>query len=227
MLSDTLHQMYDKHTPNMIQKNRLILFLLVSFFAVLIWSLIRPHDYFTWFLEAVPALGALVILFLTYSRFPLTGFAYFLIWMHALILLVGAHYTYAEVPLFNWIRDAYGLARNSYDGVGHFAQGFFPAIIAREILLRTSPLKRGKWLAFIVVSICLAFSAFYELIEWWVAIGTGTKADAFLGAQGDIWDTQKDMALCLTGSILSLLLFSRFHDKALARLEPQMHTDLH
>jgi putative membrane protein len=194
--------------------NRLFTFLILSFFAVLIWSVIHPYDLFTWFLEAFPAIAALSLLALTYKRFRFSNLVYVLIWMHSLVLLVGAHYTYAEVPLFNWIRDMYHLKRNSYDGVGHFSQGFFPAIIAREILLRKTAV-RGKWLPFIVVCIVLAFSAFYELIEWWVALATGSAGDAFLGTQGDVWDTQKDMALCLIGSILSLLLLSRLHDRSM------------
>jgi len=192
-------------------------FLLVSFFVILGWSAIKPHDYFTWFLEVLPALLALGLLVVTYRRFQFSGLTYTLMWMHSLILIVGGHYTYAEVPLFNWIRDTFGTARNSYDGVGHFAQGFFPAIIAREILLRTSPLQKGKWLSFLVVCVCLAMSAFYELIEWWVSIATGSAGDAFLGTQGDIWDTQKDMGLCLLGSILSLLTLSKLHDQSLVR----------
>ena len=190
--------------------------LLIAFFCILGWSAIRPHDYFTWFLEVVPAVGGLIILFATYKRFQFSRLAYFLMWVHAVILVIGGHYTYAEVPLFNWIRDTFHSARNSYDGVGHFAQGFFPAVITREILLRTTPLKRGGWLFTIVVAICLAFSALYELIEWQVAVWSGTAADAFLGAQGDPWDTQKDMALCLAGSIVSLVLLSRAHDRSMS-----------
>ncbi len=195
---------------------KLIPFLIISFFAVLIWSVIHPHDLFTWFLEASPAIAALILLAVTYKRFRFSNLAYVLIWMHSIVLLIGAHYTYAEVPLFNWIRDTYDLKRNSYDGVGHFSQGFFPAILAREILLRKSPV-RGKWLPFIVVCIVLAFSAFYELIEWWISLATGSAGDAFLGTQGDVWDTQKDMALCLIGSILSLLLLSRLHDRSMRK----------
>jgi len=196
--------------------NKLLTFLIVSFFAVLIWSVIHPHDLFTWFLEASPAITAFILLAVTYKRFRFSNLVYVLIWMHSIVLLIGAHYTYAEVPLFNWIRDTYQLKRNSYDGVGHFSQGFFPAMIAREILLRKTEV-RGKWLPFIVVCIVLAFSAFYELIEWWVALTTGSAGDAFLGTQGDVWDTQKDMALCLVGSILSLLLLSRLHDRSMSR----------
>jgi len=195
-----------------------LLLMLAVFFAVLIWSGIRPFDRFTWYLEVAPAVLALVVLAATYRRFQFTTMVYFLILLHCIILMVGGKYTYAEVPLFNWLRDAYGLARNSYDGVGHFAQGFIPAIVIREILLRTSPLKKGGWLPFIVICIVLAFSAFYELIEWWVSLSTGSEGDAFLGTQGDVWDTQKDMALCLLGSIVSLISLSRWHDKALAKL---------
>lgn len=197
-------------------QSRYLTMLLIAFFCILGWSAIRPHDYFTWFLEVVPAVGGLIILFATYKRFQFSRLAYFLMWVHAVILVIGGHYTYAEVPLFNWIRDTFHSARNSYDGVGHFAQGFFPAVITREILLRTTPLKRGGWLFTIVVAICLAFSALYELIEWQVAVWSGTAADAFLGAQGDPWDTQKDMALCLAGSIVSLVLLSRAHDRSMS-----------
>jgi putative membrane protein len=195
---------------------KLLPVLIVCFFALLIWSVIRPHDLFTWFLEASPAIAAFLLLALTYKQFPFSNLGYILIWMHCVVLLIGAHYTYAEVPLFNWIRDEYGLKRNSYDGVGHFAQGFFPAIIAREILLKKSEI-RGRWLPFVVVCIVLAFSAFYELIEWWVSLATGSLGDAFLGTQGDVWDTQKDMALCLIGSLTSLIFLSRLHDQSIEK----------
>lgn len=194
---------------------RLLVGLTLSFAAVFLWSSIEPKDRFVWFLEVVPAICALTILAATYRRFPLTHLAYVAIWLHAIVLCVGGHYTYAEVPLFDMLRDALDLSRNHYDRVGHFAQGFFPAIIVREILVRTSPLRPGKWLFFIVASICLAISAFYELIEWWVALATGEAADAFLGTQGDVWDTQWDMALCLAGAIVSQLLLARRHDRML------------
>lgn len=197
---------------------RLHIALLVSFIAIFIWSVINPKDLFTWFLEVLPAVIGLVVILLTYNRFRLTAPLYILIWIHAIILVIGGHYTYAEMPLFNWLRDTYGLARNYYDRVGHLAQGFIPAIIAREILLRKSPLKPGKMLSFIVVSICLAISASYEFIEWGVAEATGSAADAFLGTQGDVWDTQWDMFLALCGSILSLTLMSKLHDKYLKSL---------
>jgi putative membrane protein len=201
----------------MSKKSKLLL-MLVVFFAVLTWSGIHPYDRFTWLLEMSPAAGALILLALTYRRFEFTTMTYFLILIHCIILMIGGKYTYAEVPLFNWLRDTYGLARNSYDGVGHFAQGFIPAIVSREILLRTSPLKRGRWLFFIAICIVLALSAFYELVEWWVSIATGSAGDSFLGTQGDVWDTQKDMGVCLLGSIVSLITLSGLHDKALAKL---------
>lgn len=192
--------------------------LLASFSLVFVCSAMGPHDRFTWILEIAPAVLGLVILFATYKKFPLTRLVYSLILIHAFILMVGGHYTYAEVPLFNWIRDALELNRNHYDRIGHLAQGFFPAIVAREILLRTSPLRPGRWLFFIVASICLAFSAFYEFIEWWVALGSGTSAEAFLGTQGDIWDTQWDMCLALTGALLAQIFLAKPHDRALQKL---------
>jgi len=191
---------------------------LIIFFAVLIWSGINPKDYFTWFLEVLPALIYFIVLAATYKRFQLTTLAYALILIHCIILMVGGHYTYAEVPLFDWIRDWFDLERNNYDKVGHLAQGFIPAIIAREILIRKEIVKRGKWLSFIVVSICLAISAFYELIEWWVAELTGESAEAFLGTQGYVWDTQSDMALALIGAILSLVVLSKIHDRQIVKL---------
>ena len=195
--------------------NRLHFALLLSFVAILVWSVIAPHDLFTWFLETFPAMAGAVILAATYNRFRFTTLVYVLMWMHAIILLVGGHYTYAEVPLFNWVRDTFHLSRNHYDRVGHFAQGFVPAMIAREFLIRKSPLKRGKLMFFIVVSICLAISASYELIEFGVSVATGSAGDAFLGTQGDIWDTQKDMSLALAGAVTSLLTLSGLHDRLL------------
>ena len=165
--------------------------LLALFSAVFAWSAVKPHDYFTWFLEVFPALIALPILFFSYKKFPLTHLLYSLIFFHAIILMVGGHYTYAEVPLFNWLRDTFHLDRNYYDRVGHVAQGFVPAIIAREILLRknvvTNVENHGAWLFFLVTCVCLAISAFYEFLEWWVAVASGSDAVAFLATQGDIW----------------------------------------
>lgn len=190
---------------------------LLIFFSVLIWSGIHPKDYLTWMLEVLPAIIGFSVLAATRKKFPLTHLTYILILFHCVILMVGGHYTYAEVPLFDWIRDGFGLERNNYDKVGHFVQGFVPAIIAREILLRNAIVVGRSWLAFIVVSVCLAISAFYELIEWWVAILSGESAEAFLGTQGYIWDTQSDMLYALVGAIAALTLLSRIHDKQLKR----------
>jgi len=158
------------------------------------------------------------ILVATYRRFPLTPLLYRLLFLHALILIVGGHYTYARVPLGDWVRDLFDLGRNHYDRLGHFAQGFVPAILAREILLRTTPLRRGGWLFFLVTSVCLAFSAFYELIEWWAAIAGGEAAESFLGTQGDPWDTQWDMFLALCGALVAQIALARVHDAGLSRL---------
>lgn len=193
--------------------------LLVVVLAVLVWSGVAPHDRFTWILEVAPVLIGLPILLATHRRFPLTPLLYTLLAVHACILMVGGKYTYAEVPVGFWVRDALGLARNHYDRLGHFAQGFVPAILARELLVRTSPLRGSRWLPFVVVAFCLAFSAFYELIEWWTALASGDASTAFLGTQGDVWDTQWDMFLALVGAITALLLLSRAHDGQLARLE--------
>lgn len=192
--------------------------LLVGFFAVLAWSAIRPHDYFTWFLEVVPALAGLAILTATYTRFRFTTLLYGLMWLHALVLLVGGHYTYAEVPLGNWLRDALHLARNHYDRLGHFLQGFVPAMVAREVLIRVGAVKRGRWLSFMVFAVAMMITALYELFEFAVAVMTGSAADAFLGTQGDPWDTQKDMLMCMIGALTALLTLSHWHDRALQRI---------
>lgn len=195
------------------------LFLLIVVAIALVLSGIHPHDRLTWVLEVVPIFIALPLLAATSRTFPLTPLLYRLIALHALILMVGGHYTYAEVPAGYWVRDLFGLARNHYDRLGHFAQGFVPAMIAREVILRKTPLRRGGWLFFLVVCVCLAISAFYELVEWWSAEILGQGADAFLGTQGDPWDTQWDMFLALVGAIVAQLTLSRVHDRALARLE--------
>lgn len=192
--------------------------LLVACAIVFVWSGWNPKDRFTWILEVAPAVLVLPVLLATGRRFPLTPLLYLLIAIHACILMVGGKYTYAQVPLFDWIRDALGHARNNYDKVGHFAQGFVPAIAAREILLRTSPLRRGGWLFVLVTSVCLAVSALYELVEWAAAATTGEAADAFLGTQGDPWDTQKDMLLALIGAVVAQVSLGRTHDHALERL---------
>ena len=172
----------------------------------------------TWVLEVFPIFLAIPLLVGTARRFPLTPLAYRLLFLHALILMIGGHYTYAKVPVGFWVQDALHLGRNHYDRLGHFAQGFVPAIIAREVLLRRSPLQRGKWLFFLVTCVCLAVSASYELIEWLAAILGGSSADAFLGTQGDVWDTQWDMFMALVGALAALLLLSRIHDRELERL---------
>ncbi|WP_281546195.1 DUF2238 domain-containing protein [Grimontia sp. SpTr1] len=191
---------------------------LAIFFAVFIWSAINPKDQFTWFLEVAPALIALVALAMTRKSFPLTQVTYFFILVHCAILMVGGHYTYAEVPLFDYIKEITNTARNNYDKVGHFAQGFIPALVAREILIRNSVIPSPRWRNFFIVSFCLAFSAFYELIEWWVAVMSGESAEAFLGTQGYVWDTQSDMFLAMIGAISSLVLLGKTHDKQLAKL---------
>jgi len=188
------------------------------FVAVLAWSGIDPHDYPTWALEVSPAVAAAIVLLATRRRFPLTPLAYGLILAHAVILMVGGHYTYAEVPLFDWIRDAFGQARNNYDKLGHFAQGFVPALVAREVAVRLDVFRGAGWRNFFVVCLCLAVSAFYELIEWWVALLSEEAAESFLGTQGYAWDTQSDMAWALAGAILALVLLARIHDRQLARL---------
>ena len=185
---------------------------------VLIWSGINPKDQFTWLLEVLPAMIGAVLLLLTRRTFPLTPLLYGFILIHCIILMIGGHYTYAEVPLFDYLRDALGWERNNYDKVGHFAQGFVPALLAREILIRKAVVKPGAWLNLYVVSVCLAFSAFYELIEWWVALATGEGAEAFLGTQGYIWDTQSDMGYALLGAIVCLVLLPGIHNRQLQAL---------
>jgi len=187
--------------------------------VLLVLSGLHPKDRFTWFLEVVPAIVAAIVLVATYRRFPLTPLAYRLILVHACILMVGGHYTYAEVPLGFWMERAFGFGRNHYDRIGHFAQGFVPAIVAREILLRRTPLRRGGWTFFLVTCVCLAISAFYEFVEWWTAVGTGEAATAFLGTQGDPWDTQWDMFFALIGALTAQLLLSRVHDRQIAALD--------
>ncbi len=188
-----------------------------SFLAVLAWSALEPKDTTVWLLEAFPALVALALILATRRRFPLTPLLYSLILAHCIILLVGAHYTYAEVPLFDWLRQPMGWSRNNYDKLGHFAQGFVPALLAREILLRRQVVNGRAWLNLFVVSVCLAFSAFYELLEWWVALLSPEAGDAFLGTQGYLWDTQSDMAFALLGAVLCLALLGRWHDEQLQR----------
>lgn len=189
--------------------------LLGSILIMLIWSVINPHDLFTWFLEVLPVLIGIIVLVYIYPRFQFSNFVYTLLWLHAIILIIGGHYTYAEMPLFNWLRDSFDLGRNYYDRVGHFAQGFIPAMVTREVLLRQTPLKHDRWLDFIIICICLALSAAYELFEFAMAKSLGATADSFLGSQGDVWDAQWDMTFALIGAISALVLLSKLHDRAL------------
>ncbi len=188
---------------------------LLIFTIVFVWSAIKPADFFTWVLEVSPAVIGLVVLLATRRTFPLTALVYWLILLHCIVLMVGGHYTYAAVPLFDWIRDTFDLQRNNYDKVGHLVQGFVPALIARELLIRMAVVRGRGWLNFVVLCFCLALSAFYELIEWFVALAVGVSAEAFLGTQGYSWDTQSDMAYALVGAVLALLLLGRYHDRQL------------
>ena len=188
------------------------------FLAVLLWSGINPKDYPTWVLEVAPAVIGFAVLALTRHDFPLTSLLYLLILAHSVVLMVGGHYTYAEVPLFDSIKPLFGFERNNFDKLGHFMQGFVPALIAREILIRKAVMASSWWRNFFIVCFCLALSAFYELLEWFVAIISGTGAEAFLGTQGYIWDTQSDMGFALLGAILALLLLGRVHDRQLQNL---------
>ncbi len=193
--------------------------LLALVFVALIISGLDPYDRTTWWLEVGPVLIGVPLLVVTSRRFPLTPLLYRLLFLHSLILILGGHYTYARVPPGFWVQDFLDLSRNHYDRLGHLAQGFVPAILTREILLRTSPLRPGRWLFFLVVSVCLAFSAFYEMLEWWAAAIGGESAESFLGTQGDIWDTQWDMFLATLGAVAALLTLWRVHDRQLAGLE--------
>lgn len=191
---------------------------IVVFTSVLLWSGWKPHDYPTWWLEVLPALAAVFVLVFTRKLFPLTPLLYVLILLHAIILMVGGHYTYAEVPAGDWLRDLTDGNRNNYDKLGHLAQGFVPAMVARELLLRFGILARRSWLGFLVICICLAISAFYELVEWWVALLSSDAAESFLGTQGYVWDTQSDMLMALIGALVALLALSKLHDRQLANL---------
>ena len=200
--------------PRTASRNELLTLFVIGA-LIFVWSAIEPHDVTTWVLEVFPILIAVPVLIATRRRFPLTRLAYWLILIHAVILMVGGHYTYARVPLGFWVQHALGFARNHYDRLGHFAQGFVPAIVAREVLLRTSPLRPGKWLFVVTTAICLAISACYEFIEWWSAVLGGSAATDFLGTQGDVWDTQWDMFLALVGALTAQIALSRFHNRQL------------
>ena len=195
------------------------LILVVAFFIGLILSAINPHDYFTWILEVFPAIIGFVILVFSFRKFRFTYLTYVMILLHCYILFVGGHYTYAEVPLFNWIKDIFHLARNDYDKVGHFAQGFVPAMIVREIFIRKQVVLKSGWIAFLTIAVCGAISAMYELLEWFVAITSGQSSEAFLGTQGDNWDTQSDMLCAFIGASCMILFFAGIQNKNIKKLE--------
>jgi putative membrane protein len=201
--------------------DRRLIWFLALLTPVVIWSWIGPHDRFTWWLESAPAVVGVPLIVALQRKFSLSSLLLVLIWLHCVLLVVGGHYTYAQVPLGEWAKSWFGWTRNNYDKLGHFTQGFVPAILTREILFRTSPLKGSKWLGFLVVCVCLAFSAFYELVEWFTAVTSGEAANDFLGTQGDPWDTQTDMLWALIGAIVAVTLFSRLHDRSLGRLPPR------
>lgn len=193
--------------------------LLVVVLAFWAWSGFEPHDTrLTWVLETVPVMIALPVMLLTYKRFPLTNLTYTLVAIQAMILMLGGHYSYAKVPLGFWMEDWFGWTRNNYDKIGHFMQGFGPAIYTREIMARRSPLRRGKWLGFVSIAVPLAFSALYEIVEWLASLSNPTDTEAFLGTQGYIWDTQSDMFWCLVGSIVALVLLTKLHNRCLLRI---------
>lgn len=191
---------------------------IITFAVVFIWSGINPKDQFTWLLEVLPAIIGVVVMAMTYKTFKLTPLVYILILIHCIVLMIGGHYTYADVPFFDYLKDVFNFTRNNYDKVGHFVQGFVPALITREILIRKNVIPDINWRNFFILCFCLGFSAFYELIEWWVALASGEDAVAFLGTQGYIWDTQSDMGLALLGAILGLITLSKLHDKQLLNI---------
>ena len=196
---------------------KLLYILLALLLALLVWSGINPKEQFTWFLEVLPAVIGILILLFTFKKFRFTNLVYVLIFFQCAILIIGGHYTYAEVPLFDWIRDVFHQSRNNYDKLGHFAQGFVPAMIARELLIRKKVILKTSWLSFIVVCIALAISAAYELIEWAVSVLSGEGGDSFLGTQGYVWDTQSDMLFALIGAIVALLTLSKIHNNQLSK----------
>lgn len=193
--------------------------LILLFLTGLIISGIQPHDYFTWILEVFPAILGFIILTITYKKFQFSYLTYCFIVIHCYILFIGGHYTYAEVPFFDWIKETFHQSRNNYDKVGHFAQGFVPAMIVREIFIRQQVVKRGNWLSFLTISVCVFISAVYEFLEWFVALQTGESADAFLGTQGYSWDTQSDMLYATIGAMCMLLFFSKIQNKAIENLK--------
>lgn len=192
--------------------------LVALFFTGLLISAIQPHDYFTWLLEVFPAIIGLVILMATFKSFRFSYFAYILVLIHCYILFIGGHYTYAEVPLFDWIKDVFHQSRNNYDKVGHFVQGFVPAVIIRELFVRKQIVKKGGWLSFLTVCTCVTISVLYEFLEWGVAVISGQSAESFLGTQGYEWDTQSDMLYAMIGALCMVILFSKFHDRQIQKM---------
>jgi putative membrane protein len=199
--------------------------LLLPVAAVFAWSGWQPTDRFTWYLEVFPGVAGLFVLAATYRRFRLTTLCYAFIAAHICILCVGGHYTYARVPLFEWLKPIFHWQRNDYDRLGHFAQGFVPALITREVFLRLEVMRRRTWIPFLTLAVCMFISAFYELVEWWTALSSGSASDAFLGTQGDVWDTQEDMFMALIGATCALIFFRGLHDRAIARLTTPVQTD--
>lgn len=193
--------------------------LLILFFLGLTLSGINPHDYFTWILEVFPGIIGLLILIFTFNKFRFSNLAYVLILVHCYILFIGGHYTYAEVPLFDWIKEVFNQSRNNYDKLGHFAQGFVPAVIVRELFIRQNIVKRGAWLSFLTICVCLSISSLYELFEWLIAITSGQSAESFLGTQGYVWDTQSDMLFALIGAICMISFLARYHDKQINKIK--------
>lgn len=199
---------------------------IILFFIGLIVSGIHPHDYFTWILEVFPGIIGFIVLMFSFKRFRFTDFTYVFILIHCYILFIGGHYTYAEVPLFDWIKELFHQSRNNYDKVGHFAQGFIPAMVIRELFVRLEIVKRGKWLSFLCVCVCFSISGLYELFEWFVAVASGQSAEAFLGTQGYVWDTQSDMLFALIGAVCMVVLVSGIQDKYINKISvdtPNFH----
>lgn len=205
------------------QRKTLLLLMWLGWSSALVISAIHPFDQLTWIMEVMPAIIGVVIIVYTWRTFPLTTLLYGLILFHSLILMLGGHYTYARVPMGDWWKEWFGFTRNNYDRFGHLAQGFIPAIITREILMRASPLKPGGWLNFLTVTVCMAISVVYEFIEWWAALLMGKGADEFLATQGDIWDTQWDMFFCMVGAISAIILLSTYHNRAVALLQAEIN----
>ncbi len=197
------------------------LVLISLFFLGLILSGIHPHDYFTWILEVFPAIIGLVVLILTFKKFRFSDLTYFFILFHCYILFIGGHYTYAEVPLFHWVKEVFHQTRNNYDKVGHFTQGFVPAMIVRELFIRRQIVKKGSWLSFLTVCVCVTISAFYELLEWFVAVSSGESSDSFLGTQGYVWDTQSDILYALFGATCMVIFVSRIQDKQIHKMKAE------